>query len=166
MEAFSSFDIAMMKHALVLAREAIELGEVPVGAVVTRGEKIVSQAYNLREALNDPTAHAERLAITLAGQALGTWRLEGCTVYVTLEPCTMCAGAIVLGRVERLIYGAHDPKAGACHSLYQITSDARLNHRTRVISGLLNEDCGAILRDFFLGRRRSSAAPGLIGRGA
>ena len=106
-------------RALELAREAADLGEVPVGAVIVRDGKIVSQAFNLRETLHDPTAHAERLAITLAGQALGSWRLEGCTLYVTLEPCPMCAGAIVLSRIPRVVYGAADPKAGACASLYQ-----------------------------------------------
>src|SRR6185437_1851648 len=97
--------------------------EVPVGAVVVRGGRVISQAYNLRETLNDPTAHAERLALTLAGLALGSWRLERCTLYVTLEPCPMCAGAILQGRIERVVYGAADPKAGACDSLYRLVAD-------------------------------------------
>jgi len=107
------FDHSMMERALDLARQAANLGEVPVGSVIVHDRKIVSQAFNLRETLRDPTAHAERLAITLAGRALGSWRLEGCTLYVTLEPCPMCAGAIVQSRIARVVYGASDPKAGA-----------------------------------------------------
>src|ERR671910_621839 len=118
-----------MGLALDLAREALRLGEVPVGAVVVRGGALLAQAYNLRETLHDPTAHAERLALSLAGRALGSWRLEGCTLYVTLEPCAMCAGAIILSRVDRLVYGAADPKAGACESLYCLVDDTRFNHR-------------------------------------
>src|SRR3954447_26854107 len=109
-----ALDVGMMRQALHLAREAMALGEVPVGAVVARDGRIISQAFNLRETLKDPTAHAERLAITLAGAAVGAWRLDGCTLYVTLEPCPMCAGAIVLSRISRIVYGAPDPKAGAC----------------------------------------------------
>src|SRR5262249_16355812 len=115
-------------------------------------------AYNLRETLKDPTAHAERLALTLAGRSLGSWRLDDCTLYVTLEPCPMCAGAIVQGRVGRLVYGADDPKAGACRSLYRIADDPRLNHRTNVVGGVLSEECGAILTRFFQSRRGRVAA--------
>src|SRR5215218_6751474 len=140
-----SWDLEMMRRALALAREALTLGEVPVGAVVVRGGRVLSQAHNLRETLADPTAHAERLALTLAGRALGTWRLDGCTLYVTLEPCPKCAGAIVQARIARVIYGAPDPKAGACSTLYRIADDPRLNHRADVRGGLLAEDCGAIL---------------------
>ncbi len=129
------------------------LGEVPVGAVVTLDGRIVSQAYNLREALRDPTAHAERLALTLAGRALGTWRLDRCTLYVTLEPCPMCAGAIVQSRLARVVYGAFDPKAGACDSLYRLANDPRLNHRAEVLGGVLAPECGAILTEFFRTRR-------------
>jgi tRNA(adenine34) deaminase len=155
-----SIDLAAMRHALVLAREAMRMGEVPVGALVVRAGRIVSQAYNLRETLHDPTAHAERLALTLAGRALGTWRLEGCTLYVTLEPCPMCAGAIVQSRIDRLVYGASDPKAGACDSLYRIVTDPRLNHRATVTAGFLKDECGAVLTQFFQVRRppRSSSS--------
>src|SRR5438270_13941582 len=125
-------DVEAMRQALALAVEAAGLGEVPVGALVVRSGRVVGQAFNLRETLDDPTAHAERLALTLAGRSLGTWRLDGCTLYVTLEPCPMCAGALVQARVERVVYGARDPKAGACDSLYRIASDPRFNHRVRV----------------------------------
>jgi tRNA(adenine34) deaminase len=146
-------DVEAMRRALVLAREAMALGEVPVGAVVVRDERIIAEAFNLRETLHDPTAHAERLALTLAGRAVGSWRLERCTLYVTLEPCPMCAGAIVQGRIPRVVYGAADPKAGACHSLFRITADPRLNHRAEVQGGLLAEECGALLSQFFQDRR-------------
>jgi tRNA(adenine34) deaminase len=143
----------MMRLALALAREAMAIGEVPVGSVVVREGRVLSQAYNLRETLDDPTAHAERLALTLAGRAIGSWRLERCTLYVTLEPCPMCAGAIVQSRVARVVYGAADPKAGACRSLYRLVSDPRLNHRAQVTSGVLADECGALLSEFFQGRR-------------
>src|SRR5262249_12534408 len=120
---------------------------------VVHGGRIVSQAHNLRETLRDPTAHAERLALTWAGRALGTWRLDDCVLYVTLEPCAMCAGAIVLSRVARLVYGAADPKAGACKSLYRLVSDPRLNHRPEVAAGVLAAECGEILTEFFQERR-------------
>ena len=112
------------------------MGEVPVGALVVRQGRILSQAYNLRETLCDPTAHAERLALAWAGMALGSWRLDGCVLYVTLEPCAMCAGAIVQSRIARVVYGAADPKAGACESLYRLISDPRLNHRAGSEAGL------------------------------
>jgi tRNA(adenine34) deaminase len=146
-------DELLMGRALELAREARNMGEVPVGAVVARGRRVIAQAHNLRETLHDPTAHAERLALTWAGQALGTWRLEECTLYVTLEPCAMCAGAIVHSRIARLVYGAVDPKAGACESLYRLVSDPRLNHRVPVISGVLATECGEVLKEFFQERR-------------
>jgi tRNA(adenine34) deaminase len=149
-----------MTLALTLAREALTLGEVPVGAVIVRGDQLLAQAYNLRETLHDPTAHAERLAITLAGRALGSWRLDGCTLYVTLEPCPMCAGAIVQSRIPLVVYGATDPKAGACRSLYRLTDDPRLNHRARVRPDVLADECSALLRDFFQARRpRATAHP-------
>jgi tRNA(adenine34) deaminase len=125
-------DVEMMRQALELARQAAAMGEVPVGALVVHQGRIVSRAYNLRETLQDPTAHAECLALTLAGRSLGRWRLDGCTIYVTLEPCPMCAGAIGLSRMDRLVYGAADPKAGACRSLYRLLDDPRLNHRRRL----------------------------------
>ena len=150
----ASFDLAAMTEALALAREALRWGEVPVGAVVVHAGRILAQAFNLRETLHDPTAHAERLALTLAGQRLGTWRLVGCTLYVTLEPCPMCAGAIVASRLDRVVYAASDPKAGACDSLYRLLSDPRLNHRPTVSSGLLADESRAILSGFFQGNRR------------
>ncbi len=147
-------DAPMMRRALALARAARDLGEVPVGAVVTRQGVIVAQAHNLRETLHDPTAHAERLALTWAGRAIGSWRLDECVLYVTLEPCAMCAGAIVLSRIGRLVYGVTDPKAGACASLYRLVSDPRLNHQARITSGVLADECGEILTEFFQERRR------------
>jgi tRNA(adenine34) deaminase len=152
-EEREQFDRAMMGRALELAREAIDLGEVPVGAVIVRHGQILAQAFNLRETLHDPTAHAERLAITLAGQSLQSWRLEDCTLYVTLEPCPMCAGAIVQSRIARVVYGAADPKAGACESLYRLVCDPRLNHRAVITSGILERECGEILSLFFQERR-------------
>jgi tRNA(adenine34) deaminase len=153
-DAGSTFDRTMMSRALELAAEARSMGEVPVGALVVRAGRIIAQAYNLRETLRDPTAHAERLALTWAGRALGSWRLDACILYVTLEPCAMCAGAIVLSRVARLVYGATDPKAGACESLYRLPSDPRLNHRPRITAGVLAAECGEILTEFFQERRR------------
>jgi tRNA(adenine34) deaminase len=150
------FDRLMMSRAIELAREASVLGEVPVGAIIVREGRILTQAFNLRETLHDPTAHAERLAITLAGRALQSWRLEGCTLYVTLEPCAMCAGAIVQSRIARVVYGATDPKAGACKSLYRLVRDPRLNHRAEVTSGVLERECGEILSLFFQERRALS----------
>lgn len=149
-------DVSMMKRALNLARQALEQNEVPVGAVITYGEKVLSEAFNLRETLHDPTAHAERLAITRAGEKLGSWRLEGCTLYVTLEPCVMCAGAIVLSRIPRVVYGAADPKAGGCASLYRLLSDRRLNHRATLVAGVLEQECREILSLFFQDRRAFS----------
>ncbi len=149
-------DRRMMALALESAREAAEQGEIPVGAVVVQGSRIVATAFNLRETLHDPTAHAERLALTLAGRSLGRWRLDDCTLYVTLEPCTMCAGAIVHARLGRLVYGAVDPKAGACRSLYRLVDDRRLNHRVTATSGVMAQECGEILSLFFQERRHSS----------
>jgi len=127
--------------------------DVPVGCVVVRGGAIVATAGNARERLGDPTAHAEILALRAASGAVGSWRLDGCTLYVTLEPCAMCAGAIVLARVPRLVWGAPDPKAGFAGSLGDLTRDDRLNHRVEVISGVLAEPCGDLLRAFFRERR-------------
>ena len=155
-------DVEPMRLAIELARSAMAMGEVPVGAVVVREGRVLAQAHNLRETLADPTAHAERLALTLAGRALGTWRLDRCTLYVTLEPCPMCAGAIVQGRLARVVFGAFDPKAGACRSLYRLADDPRLNHRAEVEGGVLAEACGLLLSEFFQGRRhrhRSERAP-------
>jgi tRNA(adenine34) deaminase len=145
-----------MAVALEQARKAYALGEVPVGAVVVQDGRIIASAFNLRETRRDPTAHAERLALTLAGEALGTWRLEGCTLYVTLEPCPMCAGAIVQARIARVVYAAADPKAGACDSLYRLVNDPRLNHRAIITRGVLAEPCSELLSQFFRERRLKS----------
>lgn len=142
-----------MALAIDLARQAYEEGEVPVGAVIVHGERVIAGAYNQREMLKDPTAHAEMLAITQAAESLGSWRLIDCTLYVTLEPCPMCAGAIVQARIPTVVYGTTDPKAGACHSLYSITSDPRLNHRATVLQGVRREECRLLLQDFFAEQR-------------
>ena len=146
-------DRRYMREALELARRALESEDVPVGALVVRAGRVIGRGYNQREKLQDPTAHAEMLAITAAAQAVGHWRLEGCAMYVTLEPCAMCAGALVLARVERLVFGPFDEKAGACGSLYNIAADPRLNHRVEITSGVLAEPCAALLRQFFKRRR-------------
>ena len=144
-----------MQLALVEARAAIATGDVPIGAVVLDGAgTIVARARNEREARGDPTAHAEILALRAAADAVGDgWRLSGCTLVVTLEPCTMCAGAAVLSRIDRLVYAADDPKAGAVASLWDVVRDGRLNHRPEVVSGVLAEESAALLRDFFASRR-------------
>lgn len=142
-----------MRLALAEARQAFEAGEVPVGALIVHEDQIVAAAHNQREMLQDPTAHAEMIAITQAAQALGSWRLIDCTLYVTLEPCPMCAGAIVQARLPRLVYGTTDLKAGACDSLYHITSDARLNHQVAVLGGILQDECRLILQQFFAEQR-------------
>jgi tRNA(adenine34) deaminase len=142
-------DVVMMERAIHLARQAAAIGEVPVGAVVYRGEEVIAEAANNREIAHDPLGHAELLAIRDASEALGAWRLNDCSLAVTLEPCPMCAGAIVNARMGRVLYGARDPKAGACESLYRITSDARLNHRPEMYRGVLEERCAELLRDFF-----------------
>ncbi len=152
-EDVTEIDIAMMQRAIELARKAAAIGEVPVGAVVYRGEQILAEAYNLRETSNDPTGHAELLAISLAGKKRAEWRLTDCSLAVTLEPCPMCAGAMVNARLGRLIYGTTDPKAGACHTLYHIPTDSRLNHRVEVISGVMADQCAKLLTDFFQQRR-------------
>lgn len=146
-------DRRFMEEALALARQALPAEDVPIGAVVARDGRIIGRGYNQREKLQDPTAHAEMIALTAAAEYLGQWRLEGCTMYVTLEPCVMCAGALVLARVARLVYGAADAKAGACGSLFTITQDPRLNHRIPTVSGVLAEPAAELLRDFFRQRR-------------
>lgn len=142
-----------MRRALDQARRALEAEEVPIGAIVVHQEQVIGEGFNQREMLSDPTAHAEMIAITQAAQALGSWRLLDCTLYVTLEPCPMCAGAIVQARIPRVIYGATDPKAGACHTLYSITDDPRLNHRAAVLGGVLREECRVLLQEFFAAQR-------------
>jgi tRNA(adenine34) deaminase len=144
-----------MELALEAARCAVAEEEVPVGAIIVSTEQgVIAQAHNQREQLHDPTAHAEMIAITQAAQALGSWRLTNCLLYVTLEPCPMCAGAIVQARIPVVVYGTADPKAGACDTLYQITSDPRLNHRCQVVRGVLVEQCAAVLTDFFVRKRQ------------
>jgi tRNA(adenine34) deaminase len=145
----------VMRLAIDQARAATVTGDVPIGAVVLDAAgTVVATARNEREAAADPTAHAEVIALRAAAAAIGDgWRLDGCSLVVTLEPCTMCAGAIVLSRVARLVYGAADPKAGAVGSLWDVVRDRRLNHRPEVVTGVLEEECGALLRDFFAAQR-------------
>ena len=144
-----------MQLALAQARRAAAMGEVPVGAVVACGDEVVASACNERESARDPLAHAEILAIRAAAAALGRWRLSGCTLVVTLEPCPMCAGAVVNARLDRLVFGAGDPRAGAAGSLMNIVGDARLNHRAEVVGGVCAEEAAALLRAFFAERRRT-----------
>jgi tRNA(adenine34) deaminase len=148
-------DERWMSEALQQAELAGAEEEIPVGAVAVLNNRIVGRGYNRTEALQDPTAHAEMLAITAAANALGSRRLEGVTLYVTLEPCCMCAGALVLARIERLVFGAWDPKAGACGTLYNIPQDDRLNHRLLVEGDVLQEECSAILSNFFASLRKA-----------
>jgi len=142
-----------MRLAYQEAQQALEEDEVPVGAVIVHGERVIASAHNQREQLRDPTAHAEMIAITQAAEALGSWRLDECLLYVTLEPCPMCAGAILQARIPWLIYGTPDPKAGAVHTLYQLLADPRLNHRCQTVSGVLAGPCGEILSRFFQQKR-------------
>jgi len=146
-------DERIMRLALEEARVAAVGGDVPVGAVIVRGEEILARAGNARERDQDPTAHAEILALRQASGAIGSWHLEGCAMVVTLEPCAMCAGAIVLARIDRLVFGASDPKAGFAGSLGDLVRDGRLNHEVDVTVGVLAEECGEILRAFFAERR-------------
>jgi tRNA(adenine34) deaminase len=142
-----------MQAAMEQARQAEALGDVPIGAVVLREGEIIAAAHNRRIIDADPTAHAEMLAIRAAADKLGDWRLNGCTLVVTLEPCCMCSGAIVLARMDRVVYGAGDPKAGAVKTLYQLCTDLRLNHQVEVVSGVLAEPCGLLLTHFFRAQR-------------
>jgi tRNA(adenine34) deaminase len=146
-------DIHYMRMALREAEAAFPRGEVPVGCVVVRNGRVLARAHNLRETLKDPTAHAEILALREAAESYGAWHLDGTTVYVTVEPCCMCAGALVNARVERLVYGVADPKSGACESLFNIPEDEHLNHRLEVRGGVLAEEALALLRRFFRVRR-------------
>jgi tRNA(adenine34) deaminase len=152
-EASNPIDERWMRHALELAGAAADHDDVPIGCVVVRGGVELAAAGNARERDRDPTAHAETLALREAARRVGSWRLDGCTVYVTLEPCAMCAGAIVLARVERVVLGAADPKAGFAGSLGNLLQDPRLNHRVELVTGVLEEECGAPLRAFFRSRR-------------
>jgi tRNA(adenine34) deaminase len=146
-------DRELMTIALEEARTALAHDDVPIGCVVARDGEVLVRARNRRELDRDPTAHAEIIVLREASQEIGSWRLDGCTVYVTLEPCAMCAGAMVLARVDRLVYGAPDPKAGAVRSLFNIVDDPRLNHRVEITAGMLEEECSAVLREFFAARR-------------
>ncbi len=147
-------DEQYMAEALRQAMVALEDDEVPVGAVIVQDGRIIGRAHNQRERLGDPTAHAEMIATTQAAEYVGNWRLENCTMYVTLEPCPMCAGAIVLARLPRLVFGARDPKAGAVGSIYDIPRDPKLNHTVDVTGGVLEEECGDILTEFFRRKRQ------------
>lgn len=151
-----AFDEAMMRQALVEAEAAGAADDVPIGAVIVCEGEIVGRGRNQRELLQDPTAHAEMIALTAAADALKCWQLVGCTLYVTLEPCVMCAGALVNARVDRVVFGADDPKAGGCGSVYNIVEDKRLNHRLVVTAGVLAEPCAELLRSFFAGKRQQA----------
>jgi tRNA(adenine34) deaminase len=149
-------DETLMYLALEEARSCVATGDVPVGAVIARDGDVLAAAGNGRERLQDPTAHAEVLVLREAARRTGSWRLDGCTLVVTLEPCAMCAGAIVLARVQRVVFGATDPKAGFAGSLGDLVRDARLNHHVELTSGVLAEECGEVVREFFRGRRGSA----------
>lgn len=149
----------MMRLALEQAREAAGIGEVPVGAVIYRGDEVLAKAYNLRESTADPTAHAEILALRQAANRLGTWRLDGCAITVTLEPCPMCAGALINSRIDRLVYGTTDPKMGCVDTMYQLCTDTRFNHRLEVVQGVLKDECVEVLQTFFQARRGNDKPP-------
>ena len=146
-------DAAFMREAVALAREAAAAGEVPVGAVVVSQEMVIGRGFNAPIANHDPSAHAEMQALRAAGKALGNYRLPGCVLYVTLEPCAMCVGAMLHARIERLVYGAPDPKTGACGSVVNLFAEPRLNHHASLTAGVMAEECGALLREFFAARR-------------
>jgi len=155
-EAGTDLQKRMMALAIEKARQAEAHGDVPIGALVARGEEVLAAAGNERELRRDPTAHAEILAIRAAAEALGGWRLPDTTLYVTLEPCAMCAGAIVLARIPAVVYGAPDPKAGAAGSVLDVLAEPALNHRPQVTGGVRGEECAALLRDFFASRRNGA----------
>ena len=146
-----------MRQALREAAKAAAKDEVPVGAVIVREGKVIARGHNLRESAHDPTAHAEMIAIRKAAKKLGGWRLPGCTLYVTLEPCPMCAGAILQSRVEGLVFGAYDPKAGCCGTLYDLIGDSQFNHTLPVEGGILREECAGVLKAYFAQKRKSKA---------
>jgi tRNA(adenine34) deaminase len=147
-------DYYFMDRALKQAQLAYKKGEVPVGAVVVKDGEIISRGYNLRESTNDPTAHAELIAMKKASKKLDSWRLTGCTLYVTLEPCPMCSGVIVNSRIDRVVFGAYDQKAGCCTTLYHLCNDERFNHRAEILGGVNEEKCAKILSDFFKEKRK------------
>lgn len=144
-----TIDEKYMKIALAEAKKAEAIGEVPIGAVIVKDDQVIARAHNLRETIQQPTAHAEHIAIEKAAEVVGSWRLEDCTLYVTLEPCVMCSGAIVMSRIPRVVYGAKDPKGGCSGSLMDLLQESRFNHRAEVVSGVLEEDCSLILKNFF-----------------
>jgi tRNA(adenine34) deaminase len=146
-------DTSFMSAALVEAREALRHGEIPVGCVAVHNGEVIARAFNRRETWFDPTAHAEIIVLRETARKLGRWRLSGVMVYATLEPCAMCAGALILARVDRLVCGCPDPKAGACGSVHDLIRDPRVNHRMEVVSGILEDECGTILKEFFAERR-------------
>ncbi len=152
--SLDNLDEVYMQMALAEAKQAMAENEVPVGTVIVYEDRVIAAAHNQREQLHDPTAHAEMIAITQAAESLSSWRLDGCRIYVTLEPCPMCAGAILQARIPHLIYGAADPKGGAVHSLYELLDDSRLNHQTQVTSNVSAQPCGRILTEFFQQQRR------------
>ncbi|HCS73248.1 MAG TPA: tRNA-specific adenosine deaminase [Clostridiales bacterium] len=145
-----------MQEALVEAQKAYVFDEVPIGAVVVKDGKIIGRGHNLRERVKDPTLHAEIIAIKQAAKALGSWRLSDCDLYVTIEPCPMCAGAVLQARIRQLIFGARDPKAGCAGSLYNLLQDPRFNHQTEVVEGVLEEDCSQIMKDYFRQKRNKT----------
>jgi len=151
---FEIMDESWMAEALAEARRAADEGEVPIGAVVVFDGRVVGRGRNARERLNDPTAHAEIHALQEAARSLGRWRLTGATIYATLEPCPMCAGALVNARIDRLVYAVPDPKAGAAGTLFEIPTDPRLNHRVEITPGILAQECGDLLKEFFRSRRK------------
>lgn len=143
-----------MERALMQAKNAYRHGEVPVGAVVVKDGKVISRGYNRRESDRDPTAHAELIAMRRAAKKLNSWRLTGCTLYVTLEPCPMCSGVIINSRIDRVVFGAYDAKAGCCTTLYHLCNDERFNHRAEILGGVNEDECGEILSRFFKEKRR------------
>lgn len=156
MNASLAQDEQMMRVALEEAAKAPAIGEIPIGAVIIRGGEILAKAHNYREIWQDPTAHAEIVAIRAAASTLGSWRLTETTLYVTVEPCAMCIGAIILARIPRLVFGTRDPKAGACGSVFDLATDSRLNHQVLVTAGMLEEECQGLLQHFFRGLRAES----------
>ncbi|MHC5145281.1 MAG: tRNA adenosine(34) deaminase TadA, partial [Planctomycetota bacterium] len=152
-----SMDERYMRMAFDQAYIAEENGDVPIGCLIVYENRVIAKAYNQREQLHDPTAHAEIIALTQAAEFIGNWRLHGCTLYVTLEPCPMCAGALVLGRLDRVVYGTDDPKTGAVKSLYQLVEDSRLNHQLEVTCGVMGDECKKQLQAFFQRRREENS---------
>ena len=152
----SIIDTVIMQEALKLARQAVEKDEVPVGTVITHKNKIIARAHNQVEMLKDPTAHAEMLAITQATSYLSSKWLQDCTIYVTIEPCSMCVGALVLSRIRRLCFGASDPKTGACGSIVNLAEHPKLNHQIKIQKGILREECGSLLTEFFQRKRKKN----------